>query len=116
MRGPLEDGGFRLGCGKERLLQIRPGVIEVTEQVAARFHLGLAHDEPYRGGHTTVRYGRPAAGIHAIQIELNRKLYMHEQSLAKKVNEFRVMRSFCRNLIQELASLRHVPRGKDEPG
>jgi N-formylglutamate amidohydrolase len=86
-----------------------PGVIEVTEQVAARFHLGLAHDEPYRGGHTTVRYGRPAAGIHAIQIELNRKLYMDEQSLAKKPNEFQVMRSFCRSLIQELAALRRVP-------
>jgi N-formylglutamate amidohydrolase len=86
------------------------GVIEVTERVAARFHLGLAHDEPYRGGHTTIRYGRPAAGIHAIQIELNRKLYMDEQSLVKKQNEFSTMRSFCRSLIQELASLRQVPR------
>jgi N-formylglutamate amidohydrolase len=85
-------------------------VIEVTERVAARFHLGLAHDEPYRGGQTTIRYGRPAAGIHAIQIELNRKLYMDEQSLVKKPNEFRMMRSFCRGLILELASLRQVPR------
>jgi N-formylglutamate deformylase len=84
-------------------------VIEITEKVAARFHLGLAHDDPYRGGHTTVRYGRPAAGIHAIQIELNRRLYMDEQTLAKKINEFRVMRSFCRSLVQELASLRQVP-------
>ena len=51
-------------------------VIEAAEQVAQRFHFGVAHDDPYRGGHTTVRYGRPATGIHAIQIELNRKLYM----------------------------------------
>jgi N-formylglutamate deformylase len=86
------------------------GVIEVTEQVAARFRLGLAHDEPYRGGHTTVRYGRPAAGIHAIQIELNRRLYMDELSLSKKPNEFRIIRSFCRSLVQELAALRQVPR------
>jgi N-formylglutamate deformylase len=84
-------------------------VIEVAEQVAARFHFGLAHDEPYRGGHTTVRYGRPAAGIHAIQIELNRKLYMDEQTLAKKTNEFRVVRSFCRALVLELSALRQVP-------
>jgi N-formylglutamate amidohydrolase len=84
-------------------------VIEVTERVAARFHFGLAHDEPYRGGHTTVRYGRPATGIHAIQIELNRRLYMDEQTLTKKPNEFRVMRSFCRALVQELASLRPMP-------
>lgn len=84
-------------------------VIEVTERVAARFHLGLAHDDPYRGGHTTVRYGRPTAGIHAIQIELNRKLYMDELTLAKKPNEFRVVRSFCRALVEELALLKPQP-------
>ena len=89
-----------------------PAVIDVTERVAARFHLGLAHDEPYRGGHTTVRYGRPAAGIHAIQIELNRKLYMDELTLAKKPNEFRVMRSFCSALVQELSGLRQAPMAR----
>jgi N-formylglutamate amidohydrolase len=84
-------------------------VIDVVEAVSARFQLGLAHDDPYRGGHTTVRYGRPAAGIHAIQIELSRKLYMDEVTLAKKPNEFRVIRSFCRTIVQELARLRAVP-------
>jgi N-formylglutamate amidohydrolase len=86
-----------------------PSVIDVVEAVSARFQLGLAHDDPYRGGHTTVRYGRPAAGIHAIQIELSRKLYMDEVTLAKKPNEFRVIRSFCRTIVQELARLRAVP-------
>lgn len=84
-------------------------VIEATERVAQRFQLGLAHDEPYRGGYTTQRYGRPAAGIHAIQIELNRKLYMDEQTLAKKSNEFRVIQGFCRALVRELAALRPLP-------
>lgn len=87
-------------------------VIEVTERVSARFHLGLAHDDPYRGGHTTVRYGRPSAGIHAIQVELNRRLYMDETTLAKKPNEFRVMRSFCRALVQELALLKPQPMAR----
>lgn len=84
-------------------------VIEATEDVARRFHLGLAHDDPYRGGHTTVRYGQPAAGIHAIQIELNRRLYMDETTLTRKPNEFRVIRSFCRALVQQIAALRPVP-------
>src|SRR6185369_4387943 len=47
-------------------------IIDLTERLAARHKLRLAHDDPYRGGHTTVRFGRPKAGIHAIQIELNR--------------------------------------------
>ncbi len=93
-----------------------PAVIDVAEHVAARFQLALQHDEPYRGGHTTLRYGRPAAGIHAIQIELNRRLYMDEQSLAKKPNEFRVIRSFCRALVQELAALRQVPVARASRG
>jgi N-formylglutamate amidohydrolase len=84
-------------------------VIDAVEEVARRFHLGVAHDDPYRGGHTTVRYGRPAAGIHAVQIELNRRLYMDEQTLAKKTNEFRTIRSFCRAVVQEAAELRPMP-------
>ncbi|HEY6080121.1 MAG TPA: N-formylglutamate amidohydrolase [Polyangiaceae bacterium] len=84
-------------------------VIEAVEQVSARFRLGVAHDDPYRGGHTTIRFGRPSAGIHAIQIELSRKLYMDELTLAKKPNEFRLIRSFCRAIVQELAVLQAVP-------
>jgi N-formylglutamate deformylase len=91
-------------------------VIDATEDVARRFHFGVAHDDPYRGGHTTVRYGRPAAGIHAIQIELNRRLYMDEQTLAKKPNEFRIVRSFCRALVQQIASLRPVPLARESRG
>jgi len=39
-------------------------------------------DDPYRGGATTARYGRPDEGIHALQIELSRALYMNEETLA----------------------------------
>jgi N-formylglutamate deformylase len=84
-------------------------VIDAAEDVARRFQLGVAHDDPYRGGHTTVRYGRPAAGIHAIQIEINRRLYMDESTLAKKANEFKAIRSFCQALVQQMAALRPVP-------
>jgi N-formylglutamate deformylase len=87
-------------------------VIDAAEDVARRFQLGVAHDDPYRGGHTTVRYGRPAAGIHAIQIELNRRLYMDEQTLAKKPNEFRAMRNFCQALVEQMAALRPLPAAR----
>lgn len=43
----------------------------------------VARNAPYAGGYTTRRYGRPKRGIHALQIEINRGLYMNEQDVAR---------------------------------
>ena len=41
----------------------------------------VTRNAPYAGGYTTEFYGRPGAGIHALQIEINRALYMNEATL-----------------------------------
>lgn len=41
----------------------------------------VAHNQPYAGGYITAHYGRPFAGMHALQIEINRNLYLDPQSL-----------------------------------
>lgn len=38
----------------------------------------VALNQPYAGGWTTQRWGRPSEGFHAVQIELNRALYFDE--------------------------------------
>ena len=38
-------------------------------------------NNPYAGGFTTYHYGRPASGVHALQIEINRRLYMDEDEV-----------------------------------
>jgi len=38
----------------------------------------VALNQPYAGGWTTQRWGRPSEGFHAIQVELNRALYFDE--------------------------------------
>jgi len=43
----------------------------------------VARNKPYAGGFITEHYGRPRQGFHAIQVEVNRGLYMDEQSLDK---------------------------------
>lgn len=43
--------------------------------------LKVARNTPYAGGHTTERHGAPVLGVHAIQLEFDRKLYMHSDSL-----------------------------------
>ncbi len=40
-------------------------------------------NRPYAGGFITEHYGRPARGIHALQIEINRGLYLHEAKMEK---------------------------------
>lgn len=67
--------GDRHGTAAERAL---------TESAAALLaDLGyrVAINKPYAGGFITEHYGRPARGLHAIQIEVNRALYMDEKRL-----------------------------------
>jgi len=44
----------------------------------------VARNKPYAGGFITEHYGRPARGLHALQIEINRGLYVDEATLRKK--------------------------------
>ncbi len=43
----------------------------------------VARNNPYSGGFVTQSYGRPADGVHALQIEINRGLYLDEASLRR---------------------------------
>ena len=45
----------------------------------------VAHNKPYAGGFITEHYGRPARRLHALQVEVNRGLYMNERTLQKTV-------------------------------
>jgi N-formylglutamate deformylase len=80
-------------------------VLRLVDRNAAAFRLSVAHDEPYRGGFSTSHYGRPRDRVHAIQIELARRLYMDEQALTKKPREFENLRTFCRTVTQALGEL-----------
>ena len=42
----------------------------------------VARNAPYAGGYTTEHYGRPHRGVHAIQIEINRALYLDEATVS----------------------------------
>jgi N-formylglutamate amidohydrolase len=42
----------------------------------------VARNTPYAGGYTTEHYGRPARRTHALQIEINRALYLDEATLS----------------------------------
>jgi N-formylglutamate amidohydrolase len=58
-------------------------VVEAAISLLSAMGYTVAHNKPYAGGFITEHYGRPARGLHALQIEVNRGLYMNERTLQK---------------------------------
>ncbi|MGH7022524.1 MAG: N-formylglutamate amidohydrolase [Caulobacteraceae bacterium] len=58
-----------------------PAIARLVERTLAGLGYTVARNAPYAGGYTTEHYGRPARGVHALQIEVNRALYVDEASL-----------------------------------
>jgi N-formylglutamate amidohydrolase len=56
-----------------------PAVTNRAESLLRQQALAVKRNDPYAGGFTTRHYGRPQEGMHALQIEMNRALYMDEQ-------------------------------------
>ena len=58
-----------------------PHVTQAAQDALGRLGYKVARNAPYAGGYTTELYGRPADGLHALQIEINRGLYLDEARL-----------------------------------
>jgi N-formylglutamate amidohydrolase len=58
-------------------------IVETVEQALRRFGYSVRRNKPYAGGFITEHYGVPASRRHAVQIEINRALYMDERTVAK---------------------------------
>lgn len=61
-----------------------PSVIAVVEELLRACGFVVRRNDPYAGGYITRHYGRPRRGTHAVQIELNRGLYMDEARIEKR--------------------------------
>ena len=64
----------------------------------------VARNRPYAGGHVTRHYGRPVQGVHALQIEINRGLYMDEWQIRRGSSMERVSRDML-HFITALATI-----------
>ncbi|MEQ9316742.1 MAG: N-formylglutamate amidohydrolase [Henriciella sp.] len=53
----------------------------LAEREFRKAGFSVVRNAPYAGGYTTRRYGRPKRHIHALQLEINRGLYMDEQAV-----------------------------------
>lgn len=57
-----------------------PELTGMIEDFFTARHYAVKRNKPYAGGFITEHYGTPLSGIHALQLEFNRALYMDEQT------------------------------------
>ncbi len=74
--------GFGATCAAE--------IAETAERIFSMSGLKVERNRPYAGGFTTRHYGRPKVGVHTLQIEIARCLYMDEETLTPSTGLQRV--------------------------
>jgi len=52
---------------------------DMVEQTMRGLGYSVGRNKPYAGGFITEHYGNPASGLHTIQLEVNRAVYMDER-------------------------------------
>ncbi|WP_137391658.1 N-formylglutamate amidohydrolase [Rhodoligotrophos defluvii] len=90
-----------------------PAVTDFLETALTRRGYSAVRNRPYAGGHITQIHGRPAQGRHALQIEINRALYMDEETLTVHGGFYRLIEDFeeiIPALIESLPTLLDPPR------
>ena len=87
--------GDRFGASCDRWV-----MSEVTD-IFTRAGFRVARNAPFAGGYVTQTYGRPSKGFHAIQIEIDRAIYMDEAAIepnSRFASVVRVMNAVVRDL------------------
>jgi N-formylglutamate amidohydrolase len=79
-------------------------LVDLVETVFTAAGLRVARNRPYAGGFCTRAYGRPQHGVHALQIEISRHLYMNEVTLEKH-SGFDTIKALMERLILTLIGL-----------
>jgi N-formylglutamate deformylase len=88
-----------------------PAVSDLIEDVLRRRGYHVMRNKPYAGGFITEHYGQPQSGIHAVQIEINRAIYMNERTYERTAG-FDRLRADLMVLAEALARL-PLERGGD---
>ena len=87
---------FGSSCSEELTLCLRDNLKALGYKVVL--------NKPYAGGFITQHYGRPDNGLHAVQIEINRGLYMDESAMQKSEN-FEKLADDIRQLLNIVVSM-----------
>lgn len=103
--GPMDRDGGRsrpdVVLGDRFGAACAPALAEYVQERLEAMGYVVARNNPYAGGFTTHHYGQPGRGSHALQIELNRALYMDERRIEPSPS----FETHARNLAALIAGL-----------
>ncbi|WP_298859677.1 N-formylglutamate amidohydrolase [uncultured Sulfitobacter sp.] len=78
---------------------------DVVDRIEAAFASAgfiVTRNAPFAGAYITQAYGKPSKGQHAVQVEIDRSLYMNEK-LIRPNGDFEAVQSALREVVKEVA-------------
>ena len=88
-------------------------VADTMEAVLRERGYSVSRNKPYAGGFITEHYGNPTAGLHSVQLEINRGLYMDERRFERSETFAKVARDVeaMADRLNEIALNELLPYG-----
>ncbi|WP_245414494.1 N-formylglutamate amidohydrolase [Aestuariivirga litoralis] len=109
---PQVSGGVDIVLGDRFGASCAEDIASFVEHELRSHGLRVLRNKPYAGGFITQNHGSPHRGQHALQVEINRSLYMNEATLEKTAG-FQEMRGILDRFIAALLTYleqRFAPR------
>ena len=91
---PPPDSGPSVIIGDRYGQSAAPWVTSEAVKIVASIGFRVGVNQPFAGGHVVQRHGAPARGIHALQIEIDRRLYLQSNVTRRGPGFAKVSRLF----------------------
>ena len=79
-------------------------LVDLVEDAFYKAGLVVTRNTPFAGAYITQHYGRPSSGCHAIQIEIDRSLYMDERKICRN-GRFKPFKRLIDEVVAEIARI-----------
>lgn len=92
----------------------KPALVAQIEEIFRDAGLTVARNAPFAGAYVLQRYGQPSRGMQAVQIEIDRALYLDEARIEPRA-DFEAFRLLMRGVLERLALLDPGQSGQHAP-
>lgn len=98
------DRGIDIVLGDRFGVSCAHSLTQLVEHLMVTRNLNVARNTPYAGGFVASSYGRPNDGVHVIQIEINRALYLDEVRIVRNAH-FDDLKGVIESVMLELSRI-----------